>query len=57
MTAIKGVRFLDAWAEGVRASADGLTLRVLSKPHLILSKLNTGRLSDAADVKGLQTPT
>jgi hypothetical protein len=53
ITAIKEVRFLDAWADGVQASADGLTFRVLSKPHLILSKLNTGRLVDAADVKAL----
>jgi hypothetical protein len=56
ITAIKGVRFLDAWADGVQTSADGLALCVLSKPHLILSKLNTVRLLDAADVKALQTP-
>jgi hypothetical protein len=56
MTAIKGVRFLDAWANGVQTtSADGLVFRVLSKPHLILSKTNTGRLLDTHDVLALQT--
>jgi hypothetical protein len=53
----KGVRFLDAWADGVRAtSAGGLPLRVLSKPHLILSKTNTGRPLDADEVQALQNP-
>lgn len=57
ITAIKGVRFLDAWADGVQTTtADGLALRVLSKPHLILSKTNTGRSLDADDVKALQHP-
>jgi len=55
LTAINGVRFLDAWTDSIKTSADDLTLRVLSKPHLISSKLNTGRPSDAADVKALQS--
>jgi hypothetical protein len=56
MTAIRGVRFLDAWSDGVEASADGLAFRILSKPHLISSKTGTGRSLDADDVKALQTP-
>jgi hypothetical protein len=56
ITTIKGVRFLDAWADGVQtASADGLAFRILSKPHLILSKTNTGRPLDVEDVQALQT--
>jgi hypothetical protein len=55
ITAIKGVRFLDAWADGVQTtSAGGLPLCILSKPHLILSKTNTGRPLDADDVQALQ---
>ena len=54
ITAINGVRFLDAWADGIQTSVEGLAVRVLSKPHLILSKMNTGRPLDADDVRALQ---
>jgi predicted nucleotidyltransferase len=53
LTAINGVRFVDAWADAVPATVEGVTVHVLSKPHLIVSKQNTGRALDAEDVKAL----
>jgi hypothetical protein len=55
ITAIKGVRFQEAWADASETtSGDGLVLRILSKPHLFLSKMNTGRSLDAEDVLALR---
>jgi hypothetical protein len=50
LTAINAVPFVDAWADAVPATVDCITVHVLSKPHLILSKQNTGRALDAEDV-------
>lgn len=54
ITEIDGVSFAEAWSEGVECTFEGLQVRVLSKPHLILSKKYSGRPSDADDIKGLQ---
>ena len=53
LTAINAVRFVDAWADAIPATVDGMTVHVLSKAHLILSKQNTGRVLDDEDVKAL----
>jgi hypothetical protein len=53
LTAITGVRFADAWSESIEATFAGLRVRVLSKAHLILSKLESHRSADADDVRHL----
>ena len=53
LTAIQGVTFPDGWSESVLVTVNDLTVRVLSKPHLILSKQHTGRPVDTDDVKAL----
>jgi len=60
ITGINGVSFDEAWSESVEwivetSILESCPVRVLSKSHLILSKKNTGRPVDAADIKGLQS--
>jgi predicted nucleotidyltransferase len=54
LTAINGIAFAEAWFESIEATVAGLRVRVLSKAHLIVSKQQSGRSSDADDILGLQ---
>ena len=54
LTAIDGVSFSEAWSESNEGTFAGLRVRVISKGHLILSKQDTGRPTDADDIKRLQ---
>ena len=54
LTAIDRVPFDLAWSEGVLTTCGGLVLRVLSKAHVILSKLNSTRRVDKEDVEALE---
>ena len=53
LTAINSVRFVEAWDDAIRVVADGLTVRVISKRHLVASKQNTGRSIDESDAVAL----
>jgi hypothetical protein len=50
-----GVPFGEAWSDGVETTLgeDGLPVRVLSRAHVILSKEDSSRASDADDVERL----
>jgi hypothetical protein len=53
LTAINGVRFADAWTDSVSTTVDGLTVHVLSKPHLVASKAESTREVDINDLREL----
>jgi len=53
LTAITAIRFADAWSESIDTTFGGLRVRVLSKAHLILSKLGSHRPIDADDLRHL----
>jgi hypothetical protein len=50
MTAIDGVDFSAAWIDRVVARLGDVSVPVLSRHHLIVSKMKKGRLQDLADV-------
>jgi predicted nucleotidyltransferase len=54
ITRINLVAFDDANKMKVIADMDGIPIPFLHLNHLILSKINTGRLKDAADIEKLQ---
>jgi len=54
LTRINQVAFEDAWSKKTLTEIDGMILPFIQYHHLILSKMNTGRAKDAADVEELQ---
>jgi hypothetical protein len=56
LTAIDGPRFAEAWADAVLATVEGKCVRIISRAHLITSKLPSSRAIDADDVKALSEP-
>lgn len=54
LTTIDGVAFVDAWAERVMSTVDGVTFPMISKHHLLANKRATGRPQDLADVARLE---
>ena len=54
LTAIHGVSFDEAWADGVERIVVELPLRIISKAHLIVSKKTGARATDANDIKALE---
>lgn len=54
ITIINLVSFDEADQQKIVADVDGLTVPVIHINHLILSKINTGRLQDKADIEKLQ---
>ena len=54
LTHISGVQFDEANREKILADIDLLKIPFLHFNHLILSKINTGRLKDQADIEELQ---
>lgn len=54
LTKINQVEFDEAYAEQLKFELRNLTVPIIQLKHLILSKINTGRIKDAADIEELQ---
>jgi hypothetical protein len=54
LTQISTVKYDEADAEKIIAEVDGLKIPFLHLNHLVLSKFNTGRAKDKADIEELQ---
>ena len=54
LTKINQVDFDEAYAEHLKFELGNITLPIIQLKHLILSKNNTGRIKDAADIEELQ---
>jgi hypothetical protein len=54
ITRINLVEFEEANEQKIMADIDGLTIPIIHINHLVLSKFNTGRPQDAADIDKLQ---
>lgn len=54
ITAIRGVSFEEAWGDRIEVRMSNLTLRVISKAHLIRCKQSSGRDVDESDIRALQ---
>lgn len=54
LTYISIIKYEEADQQKIEAEFDGLNIPFLHLHHLILSKINTGRLKDKADVEVLQ---
>lgn len=54
LTQISGVNYDEADSQKVIADVDQLKIPFLNYHHLVLSKMNTGRLRDKADIEELQ---
>ena len=51
---ISGRSFTQVWRGAEQKALDGVTLRIISLPDLLLNKRATGRAKDRADVKALE---
>jgi hypothetical protein len=54
LTHINLVKYADADEQKIVADMDGLPIPFLHLNHLVLSKMNTGRSQDKADIEMLQ---
>jgi hypothetical protein len=54
LTYVNMIKFDDAYAHRIENSVEGYLIPFLHLNDLILSKINTGRLKDVADVEALQ---
>jgi hypothetical protein len=54
LTDISGVAFEEAWPESVETAINGLSVRVISKAHLIRSKRGSPRHVDLQDIEALE---
>ncbi|MFI5171230.1 MAG: hypothetical protein ACHQFW_02510, partial [Chitinophagales bacterium] len=54
MTYVSGLSFEQAWKEKIIATLDAMELSFINLNHLVISKFNTGRLSDKNDIEELQ---
>ena len=54
LTKIYGVNYPEANAQKIEAEIDGIRLPILHLNHLVISKFNTGRSKDKADIEELQ---
>lgn len=54
LTQISMVDFDEAYASKIIAEIDGIQVPVIHLNHLVLSKINTGRAQDKADIEALQ---
>jgi hypothetical protein len=54
LTAVEGVTFEEAWSDTLETTVDELTIRILSKAHLIASKASSPRVSDVQDAAALR---
>jgi len=56
LTSIDGLKFEDAFARSQMIDIEGIPIRVLSIPDLIINKRATGRTKDLADAELLENP-
>lgn len=54
LTRINQVTFEEAWDKRTLTEIDGMSIPFIQYHHLILSKFNTGRAKDVADIEELQ---
>lgn len=54
MTYVSHVEFKEAWKQKINTQIDGISVSFINLNHLIISKFNTGRLKDKADIEELQ---
>ena len=54
LTSIDGLKFEDAFARSDMMEIEGIPIRVLSIPDLIINKRATGRTKDLADAEALE---
>lgn len=54
ITSISGVNFADAFTNAIEVEIDGIKIRALSLPDLIINKRASGRTKDLADVEMLE---
>ena len=54
LTRISGVEYEDAALQKIVVEIDWIRLQILHLNHFVLSKINTGRLKDQADIEELQ---
>ena len=54
LTSIDGLKFEDAYARSDMMEIEGIPIRVLSIPDLIINKRATGRTRDLADAEALE---
>lgn len=54
ITHVNLVEFNKAYQNHIKTEIDGLILRVVNLDDLVLMKMNTGRIKDAADIEELQ---
>lgn len=54
LTSIDGVEFGAAWQDRETREVDGVSVPVLSRPHLLLNKRATGRPKDQLDAEWLE---
>jgi hypothetical protein len=53
LTSVSGIEFVDAYAERVTDTIDGVAVSIISLRHLKLNKKASGRLKDLADLEHL----
>lgn len=54
MTYVSHVNFNEAWSQKVETEIDTISISFINLNHLVVSKFNTGRLKDQADIEELQ---
>lgn len=54
MTYVSHVNFNEAWSQKVETEIDTISISFINLNHLVVSKFNTGRLKDKADIEELQ---
>lgn len=54
MTFVSHVNFEEAWLEKIDTEIDAIPISFINLNHLVVSKFNTGRLKDKADIEELQ---
>ncbi|MDR2923561.1 MAG: nucleotidyltransferase [Treponema sp.] len=54
ITSVDGLKFEDAYSHSEIVDIDGIPVRIMSIPDLIINKRSTGRLKDLADAETLE---
>lgn len=55
LTSIDGIDFIEAWKDRQVVEIEGISVPTISRAHLIVNKLATGRPQDLADVAWLES--
>jgi hypothetical protein len=57
LTSIDAVEFHEAWRQRIEVNIEGLSVSVISRPHLIANKKTVGRPQDLVDIDRLEKET